>query len=34
MLRKAGFLEILKIENFCATFDDALIRAESLLEAR
>ena len=33
MLRKAGFLDVLEIDNVCATFDDALLRAESLLKA-
>ena len=27
MLRKAGFIEVIGRKNFCATFDDALIRA-------
>ena len=31
MLRKAGFLDVLKIDNVCATFDDALVRAERLI---
>lgn len=30
MLRKAGFLEVIGRENFCATFDDALARATSI----
>ena len=33
MLRKAGFLDVLEIDNVCATFDEALVRAESLLKA-
>lgn len=31
MLRKAGFIEVIGQGNFCATFDDSLKRAESLL---
>jgi len=31
MLRKAGFLEVIGRENFCPTFDDALVRARVLL---
>jgi sulfate permease, SulP family len=31
MLRKAGFVEVIGRENFCATFDDALIRASEVL---
>ena len=31
MLRKAGFIDVIGMENFCATFDDSLKRAESLL---
>ena len=27
MLRKAGFVEVIGHKNFCATFDDALVRA-------
>lgn len=30
MLRKAGFIEVIGRENFCATFDDALARATSI----
>jgi sulfate permease, SulP family len=31
MLRKAGFVEVIGRKNFCATFDDALIRASQVL---
>ncbi len=31
MLRKAGFFEVIGRENFCATFDDALARAKTLI---
>jgi SulP family sulfate permease len=31
MLRKAGFIEVIGRENLCATFDDALLRAKSLV---
>ena len=31
MLRKAGFIEVIGRKNFCATFDDALIRASQVL---
>ena len=31
MLRKAGFAEVIGRKNFCATFDDALIRASQVL---
>jgi SulP family sulfate permease len=31
LIRKAGFLEVIGRDNFCATFDDSLKRAESLL---
>ena len=31
MLRKAGFVEVIGRRNFCATFDDALIRASQVL---
>lgn len=34
MLRKAGFLDVLGRENFCATFDDSLVRSRCLLEAK
>lgn len=30
MLRKAGFIEVIGRENFCATFDDALARAKEI----
>jgi sulfate permease, SulP family len=31
MLRKAGFVEVIGRKNFCATFDDALVRASQVL---
>jgi SulP family sulfate permease len=31
LLRKAGFIEVIGRENFCATFDDSLARARKLL---
>ena len=31
MLRKAGFVEVIGRKNFCATFDDALIRTNQVL---
>ena len=31
MLRKAGFVEVIGRKNFCATFDDALVRANQVL---
>ncbi|MFP4259706.1 MAG: SulP family inorganic anion transporter [Opitutales bacterium] len=31
MLRKAGFIETIGMENFCATFDESLERAKQLL---
>jgi sulfate permease, SulP family len=31
MLRKAGFVEVIGRKNFCATFDDALVRANRVL---
>lgn len=31
MLRKAGFVEVIGRRNFCATFDDALVRANEVL---
>ena len=31
MLRKAGFVEVIGRKNFCATFDDALVRANQAL---
>jgi sulfate permease, SulP family len=31
MLRKAGFVEVIGRRNFCATFDDALVRANQVL---
>ncbi len=31
MLRKAGFVEVVGRKNFCATFDDALVRANHVL---
>ncbi len=31
MLRKAGFIDIIGRENFCATFDDALTRARQIV---
>lgn len=34
MLRKAGFIEVLKKENLCPTFDDALSRAKTLLHEK
>jgi len=33
MLRKAGFIDVVGRENFCATFDDSLRRARALLGA-
>lgn len=32
ILRKAGFVEVIGRENFCATFDDALERARRLIQ--
>jgi len=32
MLKKAGFIDQLGLENFCATFDDSLQRARELLK--
>lgn len=34
MLRKAGFVEVVGRRNFCATFDDALERANEVLSER
>lgn len=34
MLRKAGFIDIIGRENLCATFDDALARAEAMVGSR
>jgi sulfate permease, SulP family len=34
MLRKAGFVEVVGRQNFCATFDDALERANRILSER
>lgn len=34
MLRKAGFVEVVGRRNFCATFDDALERAKTILAER
>ena len=31
MLRKAGFVEVVGRKNFCATFDNALLRANQVL---
>jgi sulfate permease, SulP family len=31
MLRKAGFVEVIGRKNFCATFDDALVRGNQVL---
>ncbi|MFZ0709718.1 MAG: sodium-independent anion transporter [Terrimicrobiaceae bacterium] len=31
MLRKAGFVEVVGHKNFCATFDNALLRANQVL---
>jgi sulfate permease, SulP family len=31
LLRKAGFLEIIGRENFCATFDDAIARSKAII---
>jgi len=31
MLRKAGFIDTIGRENFCATFDDSLERAKLLI---
>ncbi len=31
MLRKAGFIDVVGRDNLCATFDDALLRAKSLI---
>lgn len=33
MLQKAGVIDFIGRENFCDTFDDALLRAEALLQA-
>jgi SulP family sulfate permease len=33
LLRKAGFIEVIGRENFCATFDDSLARARKLLNS-
>jgi len=33
MLRKAGFIQIIGRENFCATFDDSLERSRAFLSA-
>ena len=30
MLRKAGFINTIGLENFCATFDESLERAKQL----
>lgn len=32
LLRRAGFIEVIGRENFCATFDDAIRRAEALVK--
>jgi len=32
LLRKAGFIDTIGIDNFCATFDDSLARADELLK--
>jgi len=34
MLRKAGFIEVIGRANFCATFDEALQRARSLVQGQ
>ncbi len=34
LLRKAGVINIVGYENFCATFDDSLERAQALLETK
>jgi hypothetical protein len=31
MLQKAGFVEVVGRKNFCATFDDGLVRAKKAL---
>ena len=31
MLQKAGFVEVVGRKNFCATFDDGLVRAKKVL---
>jgi hypothetical protein len=31
MLMKAGFIEVIGRQNFCATFDDSLARASECL---
>ncbi len=31
MLRKAGFIEVIGLENFCPTFDESLARARNII---
>ena len=31
MLRKAGFIDVIGRQNFCATFDDSLARAREII---
>jgi SulP family sulfate permease len=34
MLRKSGFIEVIGRENFCATFDDSLLRAANCMNEK